>query len=268
MFFLTVSLTLSGCGRTDPQPPTDEEVRGAIASNYKRTHPDALGVEIQVIRIGETGKGDFAAPGSQDNYWPVEFKVRGKDVSIGPVQISSDKFHGIAKIWKDKMVGWKVGDLEQLPLDANLSDPEKGINERWRELLKLYTRRSDLVAAYLAESQPNQPGIDGGTVAATKAALANIQHVSLNSQTAPTDASQLDAFERAQKHLSSVFLPLLTAMGRDAQLKNDNSTQEFQAKLEGVENRISVERVKYNTAVKEYNISVSSAEKEKPLLKL
>jgi hypothetical protein len=264
---IIAGLVLPGCSHSDPQPPTSEEMRGAVSTQYKRMHPDSRGVEIRVIRVGEAGKGDFAAPGSQDSYWPVEFKVRGKDVDIGPVQISSDKFHGIAKVWKDKLVGWKVGEIEQLSLDADLTNPEKGVDGRWQALFELYARRSDLITAYLERLSPTQAGLDSNSIVATKAALADIRQVSLDSQAAPNDETQLDAFEQAQRHLSASLIPLVAWMGRESQIRSDAAAQEFQRKLEGVENSISVQRIQYNAAVKEYNMSVSSAEKEKPLLK-
>lgn len=97
--------SLSSCGE---QRPTTDEIRKVLAKNYGDEHSDAL--RIRVGRIGDRGKGDFAAPGSQDTYWPIEFTVANKAQS-DPIQVGAEA-RGTAKIWRDKMGIWQVAHLD------------------------------------------------------------------------------------------------------------------------------------------------------------
>ena len=96
---LAVALSSTSCGQGKP---TAAEVERIITQRYK---------DAKVIRIGDAGKGDFAAPGSGDTYWPVEFTARASVIDAGPLQVSADQKHQ-AMIWKDKLGQWQ---LEQRP---------------------------------------------------------------------------------------------------------------------------------------------------------
>ena len=61
------------------------------------------------------------------------------------------------------------------------------------------------------------------------------------------------AFQAAQDNLSQSLGRLLVAVERYPELKATESFKELQAQLEGTENRISVERNKFNEAVQPYN---------------
>lgn len=114
MRFLILSFALAalaGCGATGP---TTEDARAAI-NDYFSTRGGAQ-IEVAIIRVGDHGKADFTAPGSQDTYWPVEFRRSGKEdvAKLGPLEISkSSNDHGVALIYKTKMGQWKVGRVDQ-----------------------------------------------------------------------------------------------------------------------------------------------------------
>ena len=65
-------------------------------------------------------------------------------------------------------------------------------------------------------------------------------------------------FEQAQSQLSSALSRLLVVVERYPELKANQNFQNLQAQLEGTENRISVERMKYNEAVQDYNTYIRS----------
>ena len=69
---------------------------------------------------------------------------------------------------------------------------------------------------------------------------------------APT-AEQLQQFQGAQDALSSALSRLLVVVERYPQLTATQSFRDLQAQLEGTENRISVERRRFNEAVQAYN---------------
>ena len=78
----------------------------------------------------------------------------------------------------------------------------------------------------------------------------------LDPNKAPTDAAKLEKFQRAQGQLSNALSRLLVVSENYPQLRATEAFQNLQAQLEGTENRISVERNNFNTAVQEYNTAL------------
>ena len=74
----------------------------------------------------------------------------------------------------------------------------------------------------------------------------------VNFETAP-DAGQLAEFEAAQSQLSSALSRLLVVVERYPELKATEAFRDLQAQLEGTENRITVERMRFNDATLNYN---------------
>jgi hypothetical protein len=111
-FLILFALTaLAGC---EASRPTTEDARNAI-NDYFSTRGGAQ-IEVAIIRFGDRGKADFTAAGSQDVYWPVEFRRSGKEdvAKLGPLEISkSSNDHGVALIYKTKMGQWKVGRVDE-----------------------------------------------------------------------------------------------------------------------------------------------------------
>src|SRR5205814_4227006 len=89
-------------------------------------------------------------------------------------------------------------------------------------------------------------------------ARASVGRVQLDPNKAPTDAAKLQQFQAAQGQLSNALSRLLVVVERYPELKANQSFLSLQAQLEGTENRISVERGNFNTAVQNYNIAVRS----------
>ena len=74
----------------------------------------------------------------------------------------------------------------------------------------------------------------------------------VNLSSAP-DAEQLAQFEAAQSQLSSALSRLLVVVERYPELKATEAFRDLQAQLEGTENRITVERMRFNDATLAYN---------------
>ena len=64
------------------------------------------------------------------------------------------------------------------------------------------------------------------------------------------------AFQRAQGEIGSALSRLLAVTENYPELKANENFQTLQAQLEGTENRISVERRKFNEVAKAYNTSI------------
>lgn len=67
------------------------------------------------------------------------------------------------------------------------------------------------------------------------------------------DAQEFAAYQNAQTGLSSALSRLLVTMEKYPELKSNQNFLELQTQLEGTENRISVERMRFNEVVREYN---------------
>ena len=72
------------------------------------------------------------------------------------------------------------------------------------------------------------------------------------------DAAKLAEFEKAQGALSSALSRLMVVVERYPELKATANFRDLQAQLEGTENRISVERGRFNDAVKAYDTKIKS----------
>jgi LemA protein len=96
------------------------------------------------------------------------------------------------------------------------------------------------------------------TIVEVTNARASVGRVQLDPNRAPTDAAQLEQFQAAQGQLSNALSRLLVVVERYPELRANQNFLSLQAQLEGTENRISVERGNFNTAVQNYNVAVRS----------
>jgi LemA protein len=72
------------------------------------------------------------------------------------------------------------------------------------------------------------------------------------------DPAKFAEFEKAQSNLGGALSRLLVVVERYPDLKANSNFLELQAQLEGTENRISVERGRYNDVVQRYNTATKS----------
>ena len=87
---------------------------------------------------------------------------------------------------------------------------------------------------------------------------ASVGKVTIDPNTAPVDAEKLAEFEKAQGALGSALSRLLVVVERYPDLKSNANFIALQTQLEGTENRISVERGRFNETVQTYNTAVRS----------
>jgi LemA protein len=120
----------------------------------------------------------------------------------------------------------------------------------WSNVESSYQRRADLI--------PNLVSTVRGYADFEQETLENVikARASATSTTIdPTNltAENMAAFQTAQNSLSGALSRLLVTIERYPDLKANQNFLELQSQLEGTENRINVERNRYNTAVKTYN---------------
>jgi len=133
----------------------------------------------------------------------------------------------------------------------------QAVDSQWAQVQNVYQRRADLVPNLVA-TVSGAANFEKSTLTEITAARASVGQVKLDPNSAPTDPAKLAAFESAQGQLSSALSRLLVVVERYPDLKATANFQDLQVQLEGTENRISVERRDFNTAVQNYNTAIKS----------
>jgi LemA protein len=133
----------------------------------------------------------------------------------------------------------------------------QGVDSQWAQVQNVYQRRADLIPNLVA-TVSGAANFEKSTLTEITAARASVGQVKLDPNAAPTDPAKLAAFESAQGQLGSALSRLLVVVEKYPDLKATENFRELQASLEGTENRISVERRDFNTAVQNYNTAVKS----------
>ncbi len=126
---------------------------------------------------------------------------------------------------------------------------DEGVDNAWSQVENVYQRRADLIPNLVATVKGAKE-FEQETLTQVVEARAKVGQV--NFETAP-DAAQLEQFEAAQSNLSSALSRLLVVVERYPELKATEAFRDLQAQLEGTENRISVERKRFNDATMDYN---------------
>src|SRR5919201_3642935 len=136
---------------------------------------------------------------------------------------------------------------------------QQTVDQSWAQVQNVYQRRADLIPN-LVNTVSGAANFEKSTLVEVTNARASVGRVQaqLDPNKAPTDAAQLEKFQAAQGELSTALSRLLVVVERYPELKANENFLSLQAQLEGTENRISVERGNFNTAVQNYNTTVNS----------
>src|SRR3954467_15274375 len=126
---------------------------------------------------------------------------------------------------------------------------------KWAQVQNQYQRRLDLIPN-LVNTVSGAANFEKSTLTDITTARASVGQVKIDQNQAPTDPAKLQEFERAQGQLSSALSRLLVVVERYPELKANANFRDLQAELSGTENRISVERMRFNQSVQNYNSAV------------
>src|SRR5213080_4085848 len=132
---------------------------------------------------------------------------------------------------------------------------QQRVDQSWAQVQNVYQRRADLIPN-LVNTVQGAANFEKSTLTDVVNARASVGQVKIDPTKAPTDAAQLQAFQQAQGQLSNALSRLLVVSERYPELRATQAFQNLQVQLEGTENRISVERGNFNSAVQEYNAAV------------
>lgn len=130
-----------------------------------------------------------------------------------------------------------------------LVELEESVTNAWSQVENVYQRRADLVPNLVATVK-GAKDFEQETLTQVVEARSKVGQMSFEG--AP-DAAELEQFEAAQSQLSSALSRLLVVVERYPELRATDSFRDLQAQLEGTENRISVERKRFNDATLAYN---------------
>ena len=125
--------------------------------------------------------------------------------------------------------------------------------KQWANVESSYQRRSDLIGN-LVNTVKGAADFERNTL--TEVVEARAKATSTTIDASQLDPSQLKAFQAAQGQLSSALSRLLVTVERYPDIKANQNFLELQSQLEGTENRINVERNRYNNIAGDYNIAI------------
>ncbi len=132
----------------------------------------------------------------------------------------------------------------------HMVEMEEGVQNAWGQVENQYQRRLDLIPNLVntvkGYAEHEQETLTQVIEARSKATQLNIDPSQLN-------ANNFAQFERVQQELSSSLSKLMLVVERYPELKANQNFLALQSQLEGTENRISVERRRFNESIKEYN---------------
>jgi LemA protein len=131
------------------------------------------------------------------------------------------------------------------------------VNSQWAQVQNVYQRRADLIPN-LVQTVQGSANFEKSTLEAVTDARASVGRVTIDASKAPADAATLQQFEAAQGQLSGALSHLLAVSEAYPDLKSSQNFRDLQAQLEGTENRISVERGRFNDVVQAYDTKVHS----------
>ncbi|MDX1386825.1 MAG: LemA family protein [bacterium] len=133
---------------------------------------------------------------------------------------------------------------------------EEKVNESWSQVENVYQRRLDLIPNLVATVK-GYASHERETLEAVIQARANATKISGQAlQNALNDPQSFAKFQQAQGALSSALSKLMVVVERYPELKANKNFLELQAQLEGTENRIAVERRRFNEVAKVFNVKI------------
>ena len=130
-------------------------------------------------------------------------------------------------------------------------------DQSWADVENVYQRRADLVPN-LVKTVEGAANFEKSTLTDVIKARQQVTTVKLPEGGAPSDPAELAKFQQSQDALSGALSRLLVTVEKYPDLKANANFQALQAQLEGTENRIAVERRKFNEVATGYNIAVRS----------
>jgi LemA protein len=126
---------------------------------------------------------------------------------------------------------------------------DEGVSSSWSQVENVYQRRADLIPN-LVNTVKGYAKHEAEVLETVTQARASVGQIKVNS---PED---LKKFDQAQTGLSSALSRLMVVAEKYPELKADKSFLELQSQLEGTENRITIERQRFNETARAFNTAI------------
>ncbi len=131
---------------------------------------------------------------------------------------------------------------------------EQQVESQWSNVETVYQRRADLIPNLVntvkGYAEHERETLEEVIEARSKATSTNINADDLSPE-------KLQQFQENQQELGSALSRLMVVVERYPDLKANENFSQLQAQLEGTENRISVERRRFNESVRNYNTYIN-----------
>jgi LemA protein len=127
---------------------------------------------------------------------------------------------------------------------------DQKVQSQWAQVENVYQRRADLVPN-LVETVKGAADFEKSTFTAVTEARAKVGQVQVSAD--KINPETFAKFQQAQDGLSSALSRLLVVMEKYPDLKATENFKTLQAQLEGTENRIATERMRFNEAAQAFN---------------
>lgn len=141
-----------------------------------------------------------------------------------------------------------------ISVNNGLVDKEEAVEGAWAQVENQYQRRADLIPNLVntvkGAANFEQETLTSVIEARSKATSVNISANDLN------DPAKFQQFQQAQGELSGALSRLLVSVERYPELKANANFRDLQSQLEGTENRIATERMRFNNTAQDFNSSI------------
>lgn len=141
-----------------------------------------------------------------------------------------------------------------ISVNNGLVEREENVESAWAQVENQYQRRADLIPNLVntvrGAADFEQETLTAVIKARSQATSINVSAADLN------DPAKIAQFQEAQQQLSGALSRLLVSVERYPELKANSNFRDLQAQLEGTENRLSTERMRFNKAAQGYNTSL------------
>src|SRR5215470_8942098 len=149
------------------------------------------------------------------------------------------------------LVVWGVG------INNQLVTLQQNVNEKSSQVQNVYQRRADLIPN-LVETVKGFAAQERNVLVEVTEARSKASSIQLTPETL-NDPKAMERFQAAQGQLTGALSRLMVVVEKYPELKSNQNFLQLQSQLEGTENRIAVERRRFNEAVRDYNTRLGLA---------
>jgi LemA protein len=147
-----------------------------------------------------------------------------------------------------------VVGLAAMGINNNLVGLGQGVDAQWSNVENSYQRRADLIPNLVATVQ-GAANFERSTLEAVVQARASVGQMKVTPEVL-NDPAAFQRFQQSQDALSGALQRLMVVVEQYPDIKANANFRDLQAQLEGTENRIAVERGRYNETAQAYNTTL------------